>query len=165
MDAVKRADWLPTPERADHGCHARCRDAIGGQEHVKLIDNFLGCGTAVPIKHRTTISIEMLIWKPDEHIRIVNRLQQLGLTKCPICEGETLSFPEIVVVLYVGGIPTPKSELPPAPDTETEIIRSASRQGTLRFMIQVLCEVCGHSMLFDSERHSSGDTPMFGATS
>jgi hypothetical protein len=76
--------------------------------------------------------------------QITAHLQQLGLARCPVCSGETLGVDRRPVWMYVGGVPEAK-------DSTTNIV----------YLLRVLCQVCGHVMLFDSEQYAKGDDPIF----
>ena len=80
---------------------------------------------------------------------ITNRLAQLGLEECPICHGGTLNAHHVPVYLHVGGVKS-QIEDPVMGDPDTNIL----------FMVRVACEVCGYTMLFDSEKHHGPDEPV-----
>jgi hypothetical protein len=84
-------------------------------------------------------------WADPVFEDITAKLIQLGLKECKVCGSETGLQPQkLPVVLPLGGIPESRLR-----DSETNIA----------YMVQVECIVCGHSLLFNSERFITGDTP------
>ncbi len=84
-------------------------------------------------------------WADSVFGDITAKLVQLGLKECKVCGSETgLHANKLPVVLPLGGIPESRLK-----DSETNIA----------YMVQVECIVCGHSLLFNSERFITGDTP------
>ncbi len=76
------------------------------------------------------------------------QLSRLGLKVCPVCESETaLRVDTRPVILSVAGI----AWAPPGPthDGETNI----------SYLVRVECSLCGYTLLFNSERFITGDTP------
>jgi ribosomal protein S27AE len=80
---------------------------------------------------------------------ITNRLSQLGLEECPICHSGTLVAHHIPVLLPIGGRKS-VIEDPVNGDPDTNVL----------FMVRVACEVCGYTLLFDSEKHHGQDVPV-----
>ena len=76
-------------------------------------------------------------------------ITSLGLRSCPVCGSDSsLGASPYPVLLNIGGFHHEKND--PRWDPEANV----------RFMIEVRCEVCGHSMLFDSEKFHPGDEPI-----
>jgi hypothetical protein len=80
---------------------------------------------------------------------ITDRLAQLGLEECPICHSGTLGAHRVPVLLHIGGLKSLKED-PLHGDPDTNVL----------FMVRVACEVCGYTMLFDSEKHHGPDEPV-----
>lgn len=82
---------------------------------------------------------------------IAGKLNQLGLSSCPICGSDTaLGADRRPVGLVVGQtIPAPGVSVP------------KEKSGNILFMLRVECNLCGYSMLFNAERFFSGDEPIF----
>jgi hypothetical protein len=74
--------------------------------------------------------------------QIGERIAQLGLSQCPVCQSGTIAIGRQPVIVNVGGIPDSKLQ-----DAKTNI----------RFYVALTCDLCGHVMLFDSERFQHGD--------
>lgn len=72
--------------------------------------------------------------------RISAELQRLGLGTCPVCSGSALNTDRRPVVMTVGGGGGLE-------DSTTNIA----------YHLRILCDMCGHVMLFDVERYVSGD--------
>lgn len=84
-------------------------------------------------------------WRESVFHDITEKLVQLGLRQCQVCESATgLHANKLPVVLSVGGVEGSRFQ-----DAETNII----------YMVHVECVVCGHSLLFNCERFITGDTP------
>ena len=81
-------------------------------------------------------------WTPAAVALISERIAQLGLSSCPVCSGETLGMMHHPVVAHRGGIVGGATE-----DSGT---------GTV-YLVAVECHLCGHVLLFNSDRFSTGD--------
>ena len=77
---------------------------------------------------------------------MTGRIAQLGLSACPICESETLLVRREPGIIRIGGLPGEKGE---PKDPESNIL----------FMVLIYCDLCGHTMMFDSERLVGSDEP------
>lgn len=73
---------------------------------------------------------------------ITGRIGQLGLTNCPICDGESLYVDRRPSLLHIGGLDAER-------DAESNVLS----------MVRIFCNLCGYTMLFDSERHHGPDEP------
>jgi ribosomal protein S27AE len=82
-------------------------------------------------------------WEESILAEVQAHLVRLGLEKCPTCGSGTLAGDKRPVVLPIGGVPWGIK------DADTNVL----------FMVRVECQMCGHSLLFNSERFHSGDTP------
>ncbi len=87
----------------------------------------------------------------EETLRdVMRRLTELGLTSCPICDAEdSWHVDHRPVLLRVGGL---KSAMEDQVEGDPE--------ANVLLMVRVFCEVCGYSMLFDSEKHHGPDEPV-----
>jgi hypothetical protein len=83
-------------------------------------------------------------WSEDTLARITARLTSLGLTTCPICDGGTLAAWRKPVILPVGG-------------SAWSDHADVSRGSDIRYMVAMVCDLCGHTGLFDSEKLDLGD--------
>jgi hypothetical protein len=82
--------------------------------------------------------------RKDAVDRITTDLQKLGLASCSVCDSAALQVDRRPIWMYVGGSPE-------ARDATTNVI----------FLMRVFCEICGHSMLFDTEKYVHGDEKIF----
>jgi hypothetical protein len=81
---------------------------------------------------------------------VTQRITQLGLTSCAICDAtDSWQVDRRPVLLPVGGR-TSRIEDPIAGDPDTDVV----------FIVRVFCEVCGYTMLFDSAKHHEEDEPV-----
>jgi hypothetical protein len=77
----------------------------------------------------------------------VAHLKRMGLgepTKCVVCGSEDVRIDRRPLVAYVGGGP-----------------QSQDRTTNLAFMARILCEMCGHVMLFDVEKFAGSDEAIY----
>lgn len=80
---------------------------------------------------------------------IAAQITRLGLQRCPICTSDSaMGASPYPVLLNIGGFPHERSD--PRWDPEANV----------RFMLEVRCEVCGHSILFDSEKFHGPNEPV-----
>jgi hypothetical protein len=77
-----------------------------------------------------------------------DRLSQLGLSTCKICESGTLGVSDYPVIVSFGGWHHEKPD--PRHDPEANVW----------FAVRVECDMCGHMMFFNSERYTTGDEPV-----
>jgi hypothetical protein len=77
--------------------------------------------------------------------QMTQRLVELGLSKCPICQTGAILVSPRPAIISVGGFHHEKDD--PRYDPEANVI----------FAVKLTCDVCGHMMLFDSEKFSPGD--------
>ena len=81
---------------------------------------------------------------------ITQRITQLGLTSCAICDAEdSWQVDRRPVYLHVGGLKSLEED-PVAGDPDTNVL----------FMVRVFCDVCGNTMLFDSEKYHGPNEPV-----
>jgi hypothetical protein len=83
-------------------------------------------------------------WREDTLAGITERLAVLGLTTCRFCDSGTLEAWRKPVVLPVGGLVWLDH---PGVDLGSDI----------RFMVAMVCDLCGHTALFDGERLGYAD--------
>ena len=87
-------------------------------------------------------------WRPAFMAEVFETLQQLGLRACPVCgSAESLTMSHFPVLLVDGRFP-PETDALPLGDYH---------EGDLTFAVRVECATCGHLMLFNAQRHRSGD--------
>jgi hypothetical protein len=90
-------------------------------------------------------------WAPPVLQDMNEKLSQLGLKACPVCGSETAQHVDMrPVIVSVGGVAW--SDKPGGKDSETNI----------DYLFRVECALCGYTMLFNSHRFITGDTPAFG---
>lgn len=77
---------------------------------------------------------------------VTNRLVQLGLTECPVCHAGSMSANRVPVLLRVGDLKSPDE--------------GGDEDSNALFMIRVVCDLCGYTMLFDSKKHHGPDEPV-----
>lgn len=81
---------------------------------------------------------------------VTQRITQLGLTSCAVCDAQdSWQVDRRPVLLHVGGLKS-RIEDPVQGDPDANV----------EFMVRVFCEVCGYTMLFDSAKHHGGDEPV-----
>ena len=74
------------------------------------------------------------------------RLQQLGLECCPVCNSTQLEVDRRPAIVQLGAI----EPLGQASSPDADIV----------YALRVVCTLCGHMLLFDSEQHHHGDEPV-----
>lgn len=80
---------------------------------------------------------------------IAEHIVRLGLAKCPVCGSESsLGASPYPVLLSFGGFHHEPRD--PRHDPEANVW----------FAVNVECQVCGHMMLFNSERFHHGNEPV-----
>jgi hypothetical protein len=86
----------------------------------------------------------------EEEVRsITERLHQLGLSRCPVCNGEeTLGIAKMPALVHIGDHHS-QSDPPPA-DPSVNML----------FLVMIECSMCGYTMFFNSERFSRKDEPI-----
>ena len=78
---------------------------------------------------------------------VMQRITQLGLTSCAICEAaDSWQADRRPVYLHVGRL-----------NSSTEDAVEEDPDADVLLMVRVSCEVCGYTMLFDSEKHHGPD--------
>ena len=93
-----------------------------------------------------------MLWRKEIVREIGDHLVRLGLSKCPVCDSDSaLTIHPRPAILPIGGSPWPNPPRHPGPEPGANIL----------FMVLIRCDLCGHSLLFDSERFHDGDTPVF----
>lgn len=71
---------------------------------------------------------------------ITNRITGLGLRACLVCGSTDLVRSDYPAVLYIGDFARHKDD----PDRDPE--------GNVRFLLTITCAICGHTLLFETER-------------
>jgi|HubBroStandDraft_4_1064222.scaffolds.fasta_scaffold611798_1 hypothetical protein len=93
-----------------------------------------------------------MLWRQDTVDEIADKLNKLGLSACSVCGSPTaLHADRRPIVMSIGGVAwvSPEAVAPPRREPSTNIV----------FMVRVACDVCGHTLLFDSESFFGGDAP------
>ncbi|MFI6625851.1 hypothetical protein [Streptomyces sp. NPDC050528] len=83
-------------------------------------------------------------WRKKFLTEVTEKLVQLGLKSCPVCNSDTLGAKSWPVMAEIGGLHSAKD------------MQSDEEQNVL-FLVGVECSSCGHLMLFNSERFRTGD--------
>jgi hypothetical protein len=98
-----------------------------------------------PIRTRqpTTLDVIDLRWRKTFLIEVKERLAQLGLMKCVVCESEHLTVHRFPFLALMGNLPPNISNL-----DDTEV--------TIEYLVRVECGICGYVMLFSAERFRTG---------
>jgi hypothetical protein len=81
-------------------------------------------------------------WRDETLSNITERISTLGLTTCPVCSSGTLAAWRKPVILPIGGPPW----------SDDEIVTAGSN-----ILTWLVCSLCGHTLLFDSEKFHHGD--------
>jgi hypothetical protein len=90
-------------------------------------------------------------WRESFMTEVVQSLQQLGVKACPVCGSEdSLGIGRRPVLLVDGEFPPTMINVPLESDPDRQVT----------FAVQIECATCGHIMLFNSERHRTGDEPI-----
>jgi len=76
---------------------------------------------------------------------LAEHLARFGLSKCPVCESETLAISPYPVLVNFGGFPLEKNDRRHDPDAN------------VWYAAKVECDLCGHMLLFNVEKFHSGD--------
>jgi hypothetical protein len=88
-------------------------------------------------------------WRKPALAGIAERLQQLGLRRCQVCNAEeSLRVDRRPAMLDIGGFHHEGDD--PRHDPEANVL----------FMVRVTCGLCGHTLLFDSEQFHHGNEPI-----
>lgn len=86
----------------------------------------------------------MARWRKTFLLEVAGKLQQLGLTRCPVCQGERIGALPHPIVALVGGLP-PKASNVEDPEVTTD------------YLVRIECFLCGHILLFNAEQFRTGD--------
>jgi len=87
-------------------------------------------------------------WTKKFLAEVAERLQQLGVKACPVCGSDALVVGRLPVYVLGGGLPGAAGGRPRDvdPDRRTD------------YAVRVECSLCGHIMVFNSERYRTSDT-------
>jgi hypothetical protein len=89
-------------------------------------------------------------WRSEILAEVGEHIVRLGLKRCPVCESDsTLYADPQPIMLPIGGAPWPNPPSRQGPEPGANVL----------FMVMVRCELCGHAMMFDSERFHGPDVP------
>jgi hypothetical protein len=95
-------------------------------------------------RNSTALDVIDLRWRKTFLIEVKEKLAQLGLTNCAVCEAEHLTVHRFPFLALMGNLPPNISNLD---DAEVAI----------EYLVRVECEICGYVMLFSAERFRTGD--------
>ena len=85
-------------------------------------------------------------WRRTFMTEVFESLLRLGLRACPVCgSAESLSMSPFPAILVDGEFPLDPDALP------------EEEGGDLTFAVRIECTTCGHLMLFNAQRHRTGD--------
>ncbi|MGH3883224.1 MAG: hypothetical protein ACRDRY_20820 [Pseudonocardiaceae bacterium] len=85
-----------------------------------------------------------LRWRKSFLVEVKEKLAQLGLTNCAVCESEHLTVHRFPFLALMGDFPPRVRNL-----DDPEVITDC--------LVRVECGICGHVMLFDAERFRTAD--------
>jgi hypothetical protein len=89
-------------------------------------------------------------WRQKILDEVKGHLVRLGLTTCPICESGDLRVDKRPGLVHVGGFPHERDD--PRWDPDANVY----------FVCVVICNLCGHTMMFDSDKfHTSDELTMY----
>ncbi|MDQ2911373.1 MAG: hypothetical protein M3R39_10245 [Actinomycetota bacterium] len=89
-------------------------------------------------------------WRQTTLDEIKGHLGRLGLSKCPVCDSGDLRIGKKPGLIVVGGWLRERTDPKWDPDAN------------LLFVAVVICNLCGNTMFFDSDRfHTSDELTMF----
>ncbi|WP_405971689.1 hypothetical protein OG496_18860 [Streptomyces sp. NBC_00988] len=86
----------------------------------------------------------MARWRKKFLTEVTEKLVQLGLKSCPVCNSESLGAKPWPVMAEIGGLHSAK-----------DIV--ADDDQNVLFLVGVECSACGHLLLFNSERFRTGN--------
>lgn len=85
-----------------------------------------------------------LRWRKTFLVEVKEKLAQLGLMNCVICESEHLTVHRFPLLALMGDFPPNVSDL-------------GDPEVTVEYLIRIECGICGYVMLFSAERFRTGD--------
>jgi hypothetical protein len=99
-----------------------------------------------PIQTRqpTALDVVDLRWRKTFLVEVKEKLAQLGLMSCAVCESEHLTVHRFPFLALMGNLPPNISNL-----DDPEVI--------VEYLVRVECGICGYVMLFSAERFRAGD--------
>lgn len=83
-------------------------------------------------------------WRKAFLVEVKEKLAQLGLTNCAVCESENLTVHRFPCLALMGDFPP-------------EIGNLDDPEVTTEYLVRVECSVCGYVMLFNAERFRTGN--------
>jgi hypothetical protein len=92
----------------------------------------------------TTIS--PMRYRTKDLERLQEKIVQLGLQHCPVCDSGLLGVSKLPAFLHVGDFAGSVKPKKPDPD------------GNVLFLVHVECNLCGYVLLFNSETLAPTDT-------
>ena len=95
-------------------------------------------------------------WTPPALEEMAERIVQMGLSTCSVCGTGSMSVLNRPVVAEIGG------NVFIAKDRSAQ--EAGGQDHNILFLVAVTCDVCGHVLLFDSERLTPGDQPIIDTT-
>lgn len=98
----------------------------------------------------TSLEVAMARWRLPFMAEVKQSLEQFGVRTCSVCGSEGLSMRRHPVLLVDGEFPAKMSDVPMKADPFRRIT----------FAVKIECRTCGYIMLFNAERHRTGDDPI-----
>ncbi len=92
----------------------------------------------------TTLDVIDLRWRKTFLVELKEKIAQLGLMKCAVCESENLTVHRLPFLALMGNLPPNISNL-----DDAEVI--------IEYLVRIECGICGYVMLFSAERFRTGD--------
>ncbi len=96
-----------------------------------------------PTGQPTTLDVIDLRWRKTFLVEVKEKLAQLGLMNCAVCESEHLTVHRFPFLALMGNLPPNISNL-----DDAEVI--------VEYLVRVECGICGYVMLFSAERFRTG---------
>lgn len=88
-------------------------------------------------------------WRQAFMLEVFQALHQLGMEACPVCRStDALGMNPFPAIIFDGEFPS-KDDVDLAPWEEPD--------GDLTFAVRIECTVCGHLMLFNSQKFRTAD--------
>jgi hypothetical protein len=92
----------------------------------------------------TTLDVIDLRWRKTFLVEVKEKLAQLGLMKCAVCESEHLTVHRFPFLALMGNLPP-------------NIIDVDDAEVIIEYLVRVECGICGYVMLFSAERFRAKD--------
>lgn len=87
-------------------------------------------------------------WRQTFMLEVFETLHRLGLHACPVCRSaDALSMSPFPAIILDGELPFGNDDPPPWEEPG----------GDLTFAVRIECAICGHLMLFNSQKFRTAD--------